>query len=87
MRNSCLGRLLAALGWVLIRSLLAAEIRFERPIIADQAQRWEAAIRENWASWETRFGGPIPRPALTVTTTSVSEMPVDGAEAVVGASS
>ncbi|MBK9061828.1 MAG: hypothetical protein IPL89_01290 [Acidobacteria bacterium] len=52
-------------------------MRFEPPVSADQARRWEAGARTVWAEWEARFRAKAERPPLTVGLADVSSLPRD----------
>ncbi|HVO52769.1 MAG TPA: hypothetical protein VMV60_17370 [Thermoanaerobaculia bacterium] len=54
-----------------------SEIRFEPPVSADQARRWEAAARTVWPEWEARFRAKAERPPLTVGLLDVASLPRD----------
>ncbi len=54
-----------------------SEIRFEPPVSADQARRWEAAARTVWTEWEARFRAKAERPPLTVGLVDVASLPRD----------
>lgn len=54
-----------------------SEIRFEPPVSADQARRWEADARMVWAEWQARFRAQAERSPLTVGIADVSRLPHD----------
>ncbi len=54
-----------------------SEIRFEPPVSADQARRWEAAARTVWPEWEARFRAQAERPPLSVGLLDVASLPRD----------
>ena len=65
------------MGLILCPTARTSEIRFEPPVSADQARRWEASGREAWAGWEARFRAPAEHPPLTVGLADVSKLPGD----------
>ncbi|MFI5181596.1 MAG: hypothetical protein ACHQPI_09415 [Thermoanaerobaculia bacterium] len=78
MRSSTPRRLLAVLAWILCLTVRAEdEIRFEPPIGAEEARRWEAEAGRAWSGWETRFQADATRPLLTVGLVDVSRLPRD----------
>ncbi len=52
----------------------AAEIRFEPPVTASQAGRWEALASSSWREWEKRFSTTVDRPNLVVGVRDVAEL-------------
>ncbi len=54
-----------------------SDLRFEPPVSADQARRWEADARTVWAEWEARFRARAERPPLTVGLVDVAGLPRD----------
>ena len=54
-----------------------SDIRFEPPVSADEARRWEAAARTVWPEWEARFRAKAERPPLTVGLLDAASLPRD----------
>jgi hypothetical protein len=70
-------RLLAAWALTLCPTARASEIRFAPEIPAADAARWESRVREDWSSWEGRFGVRAARGELAISLADPSAMPSD----------
>ncbi|MFI5120201.1 MAG: hypothetical protein ACHQM4_07305 [Thermoanaerobaculia bacterium] len=77
MSRSIRRRLLAAWALTLCPTARAGEIRFAKEFSAADAARWESRVREDWSSWERRFGMRVARDELAVSLADASAMPSD----------